>query len=1365
MTPAPVPENEADRLQALQQCKVLDTAPEKAFDDIARLAASICQTPIALVSLIDAERQWFKAKVGLAAAETHRNMAFCAHAILQSQVLVIPDAQADDRFVNNPLVIGEPYIRFYAGAPLITPEGFILGTLCVIDTVPRQLSSEQIANLRILADQVVQQLELRRSLSLFERRAVEHKPTRSKGFLNKLAIGFGIASAILVAVGFTAYRSVDQLNQSIDQSVDEHETLLILSNLLANWNRIQFYQNQYVITGGESALATYGTAVAAVNQDLQQLRNQTDDDSRQRLNAVNWAVTAELAKTQQIIRLRQQGQAAALQALATTDSSNLTRALSQTLYQLEQEALVHERWTDNFTETVYSIISKLTIGVLVNFVILAIGFYLVDREITKRQHIETSLERERDFTAAILDTVGALVTVLDPQGRIVRFNRTCEQITGYSFAEVQHKHFWEVFLLPEEIVSVKAVFADLRLGQLPANHENYWVTRTGERRLIAWTNTVLRNAEGAVDYIIGTGIDITERQRIEAERQRAEAELLQQNWRSQLLSTMVLRIRQSLELNEILNTTVAEVREFLQADRVLVYRFTSDWNGTVAVESVGDRWTRSLGQEIQDTCFRKGSWQHYQQGRISAIDNVAVANLTPCHQALLAKFQVQANLVVPILENQQLWGLLIAHQCTQPRHWRSFEIDLLSQLANQVSIALAQSRLLMQETQQRQQFAQQNRELDQARREAERANQTKSTFLATMSHEIRTPMNAVLGMTGLLLDTDLDPQQRDFAETIRLSGDTLLTLINEILDFSKLEAGEMDLEILDFDLGVCVAEVAELLAASAHAKGLEIATLIEHQVPHLLRGDASRLRQVLTNLVGNAIKFTLTGEVVIRVSLQAETTATATILIAVDDTGIGIASASQKLLFQPFCQVDASTTRKYGGTGLGLTICKQLIELMGGAIGVKSVEGQGSTFWFTVPFEKQVRPFASAAHASLPDLKVLVVDDNATNRKILHHQISAWGMQVDQAEGAAALQMLKEQAQQGNVYDVVILDMQMLHVDGETLGYQIKANSLFSQVPLIMMTSVHNQKGVKRLLEQGFAAYLVKPVRPSRLFDCLMSILQLTPAESLTAVAQRQTEPIDRLLNDLPAANPVSAETAKVKILVAEDSLMNQKVTLNQLRHLGYSADIAANGQEVLELLTQIRYNIILMDCQMPILDGYDTTQIIRSRPYHQPIIIAMTANALKEDRERCLALGMNDYLSKPVRKEELATKLTQWSQTLLDGNKEFCEELIDWQYLHQLSSDDPAFERELLQATIATLPAYLETLKTKIAAGDYLGASQAAHYIKGSSASVGIRSIEQAAAQLEQQAQRHKLENTEALLSQIEQNLSDLEIVVRNQP
>ncbi|MEW6497572.1 MAG: response regulator [Cyanobacteriota bacterium] len=826
MLVAPLPNNEAQRLQALHQYAVLDTEPEKAFDDLTQLAACVCQVPIALISFVDAQRQWFKSKVGLSAQQTCRDVAFCAHTILQNQILVVEDALKDERFATNPLVTSEPHIRFYAGIPLITPGGLALGTLCVIDYIPRSLTDEQYKALQTLAHQVVTQLELRGSLRI-----------------------------------------------------------------------------------------------------------------------------------------------------------------------------------------------------------------------------------------------------------------------------------------------LKSV--------------------------------------------------LTERRRMEQAAQKA-------------------------------------------------------------------------------------------------------------------------------------------------------------------------------------------------REAAEAANRAKSEFLATMSHEIRTPMNAVIGMTQLLLGTQLTEKQRDFVETIRSSGSALLTIINDILDFSKIESGKLQLEQHPFNLRSCIEESLDLLAPEAAQKGLELVHLIDPSTPDTIVGDINRLRQILVNLLCNAVKFTHSGEVTLSVKarkLDVEAALEAgeqyELLFAVKDTGIGISTESLSRLFQPFSQVDASRDRHYGGTGLGLVICQRLCQMMGGRIWVETRLGKGSTFFFTIVTQAVKKAAPTELKTTQPQLagkRLLIVDDNAASCQMLVQQGRAWGMLTHVAQsGAEALALLR----QGEPLDLVLLDRQMPGMDGPDLAAQIRQQPSRSLLPIVMLTSIGQPETSDPSVIANFAAFLNKPIKQSHLYKVLIQVLVREPVP--VRPVPSHLEPIDlRLAQRLP-----------LRILLAEDNVVNQKVGLLLLQHLGYRADVVSNGLEVLEALRRQPYDVVLMDVQMPQLDGLATTQRICQEwsPLERPQLIALTANAMQGDREMCLSVGMNDYISKPIRLQELADALSQcqplvthWAAVEVKPLSTLPSVLDPAVFLElrQMLGQDK-FLAEVIDTYLEDTPKLLQVMAAAIAQGKVAGWQEAAHTLKSSSALFGATSLSHFCQELEASGFRGKWAEAAALMPQVE--------------
>ncbi|MEG3899323.1 MULTISPECIES: PAS domain S-box protein [unclassified Microcoleus] len=889
------------------------------------------------------------------------------------------------------------------------------------------------------------------------------------------------------------------------------------------------------------------------------------------------------------------------------------------------------------------------------------------------------------------------------------------------------------------------------------------------------------------------------------ERKQAERMLREQAEQERLVSAIAQRVRQSLNLTQTLSTAVQEVRQLLATDRAVIYRFDSEETASVVVESVGDAWMPLLGIKVPEISLGESYLSLYRAGKIQARADIYTASLSDIHRDFLVSWQVRANLVVPIFigdESQELateyspetpgsgspvrsleasqnrlWGLLVAHQCSGPRAWTDSEVDLLGRLSVQLAIAIQQSTLFEQ--------------AQQAREAALEASRMKSLFLANMSHEIRTPMNGVMGMTDLLLKTNLTPEQIDFVQTLKLSGQNLLSIINDILDLSKLEAGEMRLETIEFNLSICLDEVLDLLANPAQEKGIELVALIDSDVPLQIRGDAARLRQILTNLINNAIKFTEAGEVVIEVSsgrtpgllaasnnhkileniqpLKIGSNGSMFLLFKVTDTGIGIAAEDQKKLFQSFSQVDASTTRKYGGTGLGLAISKQLVELIGGQIGVESTLGTGSTFWFTVPaVEENLTAVETACEVNLETVlagrKMLVASDKPTVRKVLLRMAVLWGMEVEEVEnGWMAIASLYKAVSVNCPYDIVLVDIQLPEMVAGTLERLMIAESAMQQTHWVVLASITQLSEAKRLVDIGFSGYLTKPVKAHRLFDCLVN-----------AIAPST-------LIDEPLANPTSnrasaidnRELASLKILLVEDTPINQKVGLNQLRVLGCAADVANNGAEALSMVAIKKYDIVLMDCQMPVLDGYEATLELRRLeaanaaagsidPHQKTVVIAMTASALKGDREKCLAVGMDDYISKPISIEKLKSVLENWSAQLkiespkfngedLKNSAEDIQSLVDMARLRQIAGADLEFEREILQAFVVDTGSYLEAAKEAIASGDVETLARRAHQIKGVSATAAVRLMPEMADRLQSLAKSNDWEGATKIIAELE--------------
>jgi PAS domain S-box-containing protein len=1210
MPPTPRPQNELERLSALHLYNILDTEPEEAFDRITALAARLFSVPVVALSLSDQNRQWFKSCRGLEVREISREIAFCGHAILSTETLVIPDTKLDPRFIENPLVLGGPKIRFYAGAPLQTQDGYILGTLCIADQKPRSLSPEEQKSLEDLAAIIVSQIEPRIFLDRIAKteRAFKRSEANLKAIFDNSSQSFVLIDrehkiqafnklankrAELVykrqlqegdsIYNFVADFDVADFDRDFDSALSGNSVKLE-REISSSSGEKHWFEFDYSPVFEEGEIIGVCLSVLSITDRKKAIR--------------------ELAASEERFRSLVQNSSDIITILEEDGTINYGSPSIQRILGYQPEDLVgksiltyvHPEDSPIVQSIFFTAIQQMGIPITMEFRFLCIdgswryleaiaNSYIEDsiqgvvvnyRDVTERKSTEEALLESEKRYRFLAENVTDIIWTRDMELKYTYISPSVQRARGYTVEESMSQGISAILTSASRELAISNLYEELELeraGQSPLLKSRTldleYICKDGSTIWGETSMTFLRDDRGEAIGILGVIRDITERRRAEEALRKIEA---RDRAFLNAIPDLMLGISKEGQYIDFLGSNTKEGQE-------------SAHSRIFFGESVYEALPSEVAQNMMD----------------------AVHQALNTGETQIAEYQLS-------LEDG-------THDY-ETRIVVSGEDEVLS---------------IIRDITERKQL---ERELIAAREDALEGARIKAQFLANMSHEIRTPMNAVIGMSGLLLDTQLSAEQRDYAETVRYSGEALLTVINDILDFSKIEAGKLEIEIIDFDLSRAVEDVTALLAEQASSKGLELGCLAYRNVPNMLKGDPGRICQILINMLNNAIKFTKQGDVTLSVKLLEENKHQAVVRFEVKDTGIGISPIEQTRLFKPFSQADSSTTRRYGGTGLGLAISRQLVELMGGEIGVESTLGKGTTFWFTLPLEKQsvgVQAPIASTDVVLKGLHALIVDDNATNRKILAHQLTSWEMYSDEAEsGPQALARLQTSK---TPYDLVILDLMMPDMDGVQLTRLIKADPALSDIPLILLASFRERGDVEVVKQAGIATYLTKPVRQSQLFDALVYSLGHIGAPVSYAPVSIAPPP-----TEVSPKAPAKFLSQSL-ILVAEDNIINQRVAVRQLDKLGYRADVVANGLEVLEALAHTPYALVLMDCHMPEMDGFEATAAIRKREGadHHTIIVAMTASAMQGERENCLQGGMDDYMAKPVKLEELTTVLKRW--------------------------------------------------------------------------------------------------------------------------
>lgn len=1313
-------EYEKERVATLLSYNILDTINENEFDRLTKLAALLCETPIATVSFLDDKRQWFKSKIGIDIQETSKEIAFCSPCISKGEYFEVNDAKSHPHFQNNPLVLNKPYIRFYAGHPLIDPNGYPLGTINVIDTQPKVLSEAQKKSLSLLAQEVMAAILERKTKE--ELKIYETLFTLSldiMAIIDKSGKFKKINKAFQNILGWDEYTILNNLSELIhpddaEKSNLEWEDLIKDEKLNSFTQRLKTKSGQYKTFQWQTSPDPDSGDILAVARDItMDLRNKVElikqkdfldnivegmqegfalADHKGTKMRVNEALCKMTGYSREELigqttpysywpkDMHRKNEIAFLKVLKGKSSSET------------QELIFQRKNGERFPVCVRpSTLNNPTTGNKYIFTTI--------QDITKSQQTENDLR----VTKKILEQTNRVAQVGGWDANLEKNTLYWSDITS-EIHDLSSDYLPKIdealeFYKPEHQPIIKEAWKnaiklgipfDLELEIISAKNKEKWIRTKGQCEI----------KNGKVIRIYGTFQDITKRKIAEQEVDKKEKML-----KGISLATNELLSNQNFE--EAISKSLKVLGENVKADRVYIFENCLDKNDKIvssqkyeySAKDVTPQWNNPNLQELDITSFSNFYSTLLSKNPYKAV----LSELKPdSEDAILLKSQeILSILVIPIFYNEKFWGFVGYDECHIERKWSEAEISLLISFANTISNAIDRKT--------------KDKFLLKSKEQAEAANIAKSEFLANMSHEIRTPLNGIIGFTDLVLKTELDGTQKQYLSIVNNSANALLSIINDILDFSKIEAGKLELDVERFDIYEMASQTADIISYQAQSRHLEMLLNISLDLPRFIYADEVRLRQVLINLLGNAVKFTEVGEIELKIeTVSKEVDDEVIIRFEVRDTGIGIKKEMQEKIFEAFSQEDGSTTKKYGGTGLGLTISNKLLELMDSKLQVKSKPGKGSKFFFDIKVKAdhgEADQFENIDYIK----KALVVDDNENNRTILKQMLKLKEIEIEEAaNGYEALQILDK----GNIYDVILMDYHMPYMDGlETISKIRKSSDLAtSEHPIVLLySSSDDEKVIRACNELNVVHRLVKPIKMQDLYNILSKLHKLDVPEELVT-------------EDAAMDNYGDVFT----ILIAEDNQINMFLAKTILKRILPKATVleAPNGQVALKLFEEKSPDLIIMDIQMPILNGYEVTTAIRKKEGRgkRVPILALTAGNVKGEKEKCLQLGMDDFISKPVVEETLALVLKKYLPLKTDSNSPQDngspipqKERFDISVLEGYVNNDANLLDVFIDITLKELENSKIELTDSLAHQNLQDFNAAGHKLKGTASSAGL--------------------------------------------